>query len=370
MPKRRSHNTGSVVKHGSRYRAAYCVTRNGKRVRGSKLFDLKHHAEAWLREQLGNGPASSDTLGEWLEQWLALHASAAAASTLRRDRQCVVKYLQPRLGHFRLRDLAPLRVREFFATMRTDEVSDSERNRVGQTLRKSLNAAVANGLLTTSPMSRIKLPSVSREEMRVLTIPQLLHLQATATRLGYPFGVSLQADACLRPGELLGLKWGDVDLETGVLSVRRSVCVVTGRLKDLKTRGSRRSFPLSAPVLDLLRLHHVADPNQALIPHDATETGHYRYAAWSNGMFRRIADAAGLPWATGYTLRHTGASMLLSLGANIYVVSRRLGHQKASTTLNHYTHLMPDDQQRAADLFAGIFGSLPTISPREDSQSS
>jgi integrase len=358
MPKRRGRNTGSITPHKRGFRAQYCLTRNGKRCRGSRVFPTKTEAERWLREQQAAGPAAAGTVGDWLTRWLDLHRPEVAASTFARDRQLVETHVRPGIGAKRLATLTGVQVREWLAAMAKAGTSESERQKAGATARKALNAAVDAGLIAVSPMERIRLTGVTRDEQRVMTAAQLIHLADAVTRKPFRAGVLLQADACLRPGELLGLRWGDLDPAAGTIAVRRAICTRTGEAKELKTVQSRRTLPLSAPTLAALAELPTGSPTDPLFP--APDGGHWWYSNWAGKVFRPLAKAAGLEWATPYTLRHTGASLLLSAGVNVLVVSRRLGHRDAAMTLRVYSHLMPDDQAKAAAVFGGL---LEPISP-------
>jgi len=159
----------------------------------------------------------------------------------------------------------------------------------------------------------------------------------------------------MRLGEVLGLLWENVDLRKRVVHVRKQLQVVRNRLvlRDiLKTSSSYRSISISKPVVEMLmslpRLSEyvfcISEGRHAGKPYDPNNFAN---------RFREIAREAGLD-ITFHTLRHTHASLLLAAGEQLNVVQERLGHERASTTSDIYAHVLPNKQQRSAELFADI----------------
>lgn len=347
----RSHGEGSVRKYKDGWRASYHVTRDGKTVRGSRTFRppaTKRDAHAWLRSQLDR-PAAVGTLAEWLDVWEPLHRAGTAASTWRKDFHTIKTHVRPRLGTVRLRDLTALRLRTYFAEL--SGVSPGERHKAGKVLRLILNAAVANGLLSANPIDgrQLKIPPKPTPEKVSLTPAELAAVLAAADDLGHGAMFRVWVDAALRPGELLGLRWDDYT--PPMLTVRRSVCVMTGEPKELKTAGSRRSLPLSPPTVAALEA--VERTDAVMFP--APRGGHWWARNFAEHVVSPVLKRAGVR-ATPYTFRHTCATLLLRAGVPIKVVSERLGHRDAATTLKHYAHVVGGDQDRASGVMGGLLG--------------
>lgn len=355
MPKRRGTGEGGVEKLPSgSYRAVCTKTVDGKRVRSSKSFPTKQEAQDWLREQLKHGPTAAGTLGDWLDKWLTIIKPNVAAKTYQHDEIRVRLHIKPALGTVRLRDLTGVKVAEWLSKMHADGSSDSERQKCGSVLRKSLNAAIGAGVMPVNPMARVKLPTPKRDEKRPLDGPQLASIIAAADELrelGHVF--RFWADSGLRPGELFALTWEDFNLTTGTVRITKSLDSLTHKLKDPKTRKSRRTIQLDAGTVSILRGQ---ESTGVFLPD--SKGGMFWASNFSEDVFAPIAEKAGVPWATPYTLRHTMATLLLRAAVPLKVVSERLGHEDVTTTLRTYAHVMEGDQSKAAAAMGAI---LPPV---------
>jgi integrase len=338
-----------------RYRARLTRTVNGKRSRGgSKTFRSREEARAWLDEHKKTGPASAGTVGGWLDEWLALHRPDVAPKTFRHDAQKVRRWLAPRLGGVRLRDLDALAVKRMLAEMAAEGHSDSERQKAGAVLRKALNAAVGLGRLPANPMTRaggVKLPTPKRPEKKVFTPAQVLELLAAADAQGKGHVIRLWLDAGPRPGELLGLDWDDI--HGAKVTIRRSLDADTHTLKNPKTRKSRRTLPLSAPTAEALK---AARGTGVFVPDPRARLGRWWESQFNDEWWTPLLEAAGFA-GQGYspnTCRHTMATLLIRAGVPLKVVSERLGHEDVTTTLRSYAHVMEGDQAAAAEVMGRL----------------
>ena len=164
----------------------------------------------------------------------------------------------------------------------------------------------------------------------------------------------------MRQGELLGLKWDDVDMEARTLSVRRTLTTAIGApvLSAPKTRGSRRTVKLSQTALGALRTHldrqlgeidragELWRENGLIFASEVGEPLDRRYI--TTHRFKPLIKRAGLPEIRFHDLRHTCATLLLSKNVNPKVVSEMLGHATIAITLDTYSHVLPDTQEEAA----------------------
>jgi integrase len=369
MPKRSRKGAGSVEKIGTgaaaRYRArvsrTIIVGGETKRVRESKVFAANRDAWAWIAEQLQSAPTAvaTHTVASWLTEWLVMHKGEVQPKSYAGDEHTCKRYLVPALGPRRLRDLTSLHVTQWLAQLKADGTSDSERKKAGSCLRKALNAAVRHKALSANPCDDVRLPTPQREEKKVMTREHLEACVRAADTMGIGYAIRLWADAGLRPAEMFALHWDDIDFTAGKVTIRRALDGITNKPKTPKTAGSRRTIPLSASTLEALaEAKH--DGCEVVLPN---EVGGYLWASNFADVFRRLMKAAKLEsyGYDRYTFRHTMASLLLSSGVNILVVSRRLGHAKVTQTLDTYAHLMPDDAAKAAEIMGSI---LPSLGPR------
>ena len=188
----------------------------------------------------------------------------------------------------------------------------------------------------------------------------------------------LALDAGMRPGELYGLHWPEVDLEAGTVAVVHSLEEVGSeqRLKGVKTGGKgERTLALARRTVEALREHRGRMQKEK---HDV-EKGPV-FPARRGGFLRRpnvyrraflpLVEAAGVPRIRVYDLRHTTATLLLQAGVNVKVVSERLGHTDIRMTLDTYAKVLPNMQTLAAECFDRLFPRMSPTSPPDASDPS
>jgi integrase len=208
-------------------------------------------------------------------------------------------------------------------------------------------------------------PEVQRQEVRPLSTEETRKLlaQAYGDRLHALFITALYTG--LRQGELLGLRWGDVDLDARTLSVRNALQRVDGRLQLIspKTSKSRRRLSLSPLVVSALRAHGDLQEQERLAAADAWVDGGFVFTTLRgkplDGMnvthrLQRLAAAAELPAMRFHDLRHTYASLMIAAGVDLVVISKNLGHASLAMTADTYSHLLPETQDDAAARFEAL----------------
>ena len=357
MAKRRGRGDGGIeVLPSGRYRATYCRVVSGERVRETSTHRTKSEALEWLRSRSQAGPSQPGTLSDWLDQWLPLHKSQVAPNTFRTNDARVRKHIRPGLGAVRLRDLTPIVVEGWLVQFRAEH-GQGETHRVGKVLRACLYAAVKKGVIPVSPFShsRVNLPAEPHGSNRALDRDELRKLIEAAGE--HAWVIRLWVDLGCRPGEMLGLKWQDFGGKS--VSIVRSLDITTGKLRETKTKRSRRTLPISqanAAALAELRAIRTPSPETAIVEAPRSKSSHWWLRNFDRNRFRPIVTASGLEGVTMYTLRHTCATLLLQAGVSIKVVSERLGHEDVTTTLRTYSHVMPGDQERAAAVMGDILG--------------
>jgi integrase len=220
--------------------------------------------------------------------------------------------------------------------------------------------AERQGLIVRNPAKVVSTPKVSTKEMSILDDNQVRQFMITAQESRFAALYYLAVTTGLRQGELLGLKWHDVDWASSHIHVRRQLQRVTGKgmeFTEPKTKAGRRRVELGQEALQRLsehrrRLdieasspewedHELVFPSVVGTPLDQRRL-HYD--------FKRVLRAAGLPDIRFHDLRHTAATLMLMNGIPLLVVSRRLGHSKPSVTLDIYGHYLPGMQSTAAAL--------------------
>ena len=338
---------------------------------GSKRKTLYGKTRREVDEKLTKAKADRDgglvfdadnlKLGEYLERWLADSVrDTVRPTTFERYEQIVRLHIRPVLGKVKLKNLTSAHVRGLYREKLDAGLSPRSVQYVHVTLHKALRQAIADGLIPRNATEAVKPPQVSREEMRPLTAEQVkvLFEAARGDRLEALYVLAVTTG--LRQGELLGLKWDDIDLEVGTLQVRRTLTTAKGGpvLSAPKTKGSRRTVRLSHTALEALRSHlerqleeidRVGDlwRENGLIFASESGSPHSRQHVTAH-RFKPLLRRAGLPEIRFHDLRHTCATLLLSKNVNPKVVSEMLGHASIAITLDTYSHVLPTMQESAA----------------------
>lgn len=319
-----------------------------KRDAGRLLAKLRQNAERAVSDAL-----LTDYLAEWLEH---KEGDGTRTNTLGGYRSRVAA-LQGGIGHIRLCDLTPRDVERYMASMKGRAPRTVAHHRA--VLANALNDAIRWGLVPVNVAERAKPPKIERAERQVLTpadVRTLLQaLEGDPLRPVYMLAATLG----LRQGEILGLRWQDVDLKAGELRVRQTVRRVGGAdvFERPKTTRSARALPLTPALVAALRdvrgrrgLVFQTEGGEALRPQTIIRHLH------------RVLLAAGLPRVTFHDLRHSAATVLAVQGVPPRVAAMILGHSNISTTMDIYTHVL-DDQVRDAVRLVGEAYDPPTDPP-------
>jgi integrase len=364
-----------MAKNGNGEGSIYLHKRNGKKVgyRGSywvhtaegpkrryvsgKTRDEVHDK---LIEALGNRAqrlvfdAGNLTAGEYLTRWLKDSVKGTVRqSTFEVHRHMVEPHIVPALGKLKLKDLSPPHVRGFYREKLDSGLSAATVRKMHSVLRKALKQAVMDGLIPRNVCESVKPPRVERKEIMPLDREQ------TRTLLEHASGDRLEAlyvlavHTGMREGELLGLKWEDVDLECSVCRLRRALVREGGKtaLGDLKTPKSRRSVRLTRAAAIVLRSHLKRQLEEMERLGSLYQPGGLVFATESgtlinpsnlrNRSFKPLLKRAGLPDICFHDLRHTCATLLLSQGTHPKLVQELLGHATIAMTLDTYSHFLP-----------------------------
>jgi len=302
------------------------------------------------------------TVEQYLTTWLeGTKASTTEVSSYVRIQFDVRRCLIPRLGSYQLRKLTGQQVQAFYGQMLGEGYAASTVKHMHTTLHDALQTAVKLGLVHRNVADLVDPPRVLQREMDVLTEQQVRTLLDTVKGDRLEAVIVLALATGLRAGELMALQWHDVNLDSGVLQVRRTLKRVSrgygfGRAK---TKRSHRPIALPTMATEALQKHHAAQLEERAQAKDAwqdldlvfcNEIGQRisRHTFQGYSWFGRVLRAAGLPHVRFHDLRHTAATLLLARGVNVKVVSEMLGHSSISVTLSLYAHVLPHMQRDAA----------------------
>ena len=209
-------------------------------------------------------------------------------------------------------------------------------------------------LILTNPTDACALPKLEHREMKTLPAEQLTSFLREAKESSVFEMYYIELATGLRRGELLGLKWNDIDLEHGSLRVQRQIARIDGEIVEapLKTKNAYRTLPLSADAIDVLKAQKKkCGPSQYVFP---SPTGGPISPDSVLHMLHRVLKRAGLPKVRFHDLRHTFATLALQNGVDIKTVSGMLGHFSAGFTLDTYAHVTTAAQKEAANTMGGV----------------
>jgi len=326
-------------------------------IRGSYKDAQRVRAELLRQREerrLAGRGAGRITVAEFLRQWLKGREGGLAPKSVERYRQWLELHVIPHIGHLRLRQLSPLDVQECLTAARDKGLGPATVRYVRQVLRAALQQAVEMGIVADNPCDRVR-PERCRPPRREMPSPdQIGRLLLAASDARWGPLVVLALATGMRLGELLGLRWGDVDPGAGVIRVQRQVIYLRGQLMEGPAKaGSARTVPLgrwARSALERQRELWREEVGRDPRPEERVFIGRQGAAA-TPGMayqaFRRLARRAGLEGLRLHDLRHLAASLMLGQGASVRAVAEVLGHRAPSMTLDVYSHVLADGGRQA-----------------------
>lgn len=362
--RRRDKGDGYLARRArtdGRWRASY-VGSDGRRhyLHGSTKAVVREKLAAALRDKAAGlhvaGP--SQTLEAFLTDWIRDATGRLRPRTVERYAGLIRSHVNPALGSVQLRRLAPQDIARLYADLRPT-LAPATIAQLHAVLHGALGTAVRWHAIASNPAAAVQAPRPVRTEMRFLDSDQVRAMLETA--VGDPLE-ALYVGAVftgLRLGELLGLRWRDVDLDGYAITVRHTLSRAGGRwtLTEPKTTRSKRTVRLAPRVVEVLRAHYLAEAERLLaLGHRIRPDTLVFTDRWGDPVnpwhiteraFKPLLRRAGLPELRFHDLRHSFASMMLSEGVRVDVVSRMLGHATPAITLNVYSHLMPGDEEAA-----------------------
>jgi integrase len=375
MPKRGAGEGTIEQLPSGKYRASRSTgrTSDGKPGRERKTFVRKQDAQIWLRRaaEERRGEWARRPLGEWLDKWLLDRAGELEPASLKWYRDRVDRRIRPALGSVRLGILSALDVRDWMTAMAKAGASSRERHGALKTLRTALKAAIDAGQISRNVGNEgAKLPKLKARNFNVWTPEQAQAFLAAADGTDLEAYWWLALDTGMRPGELFGLHWSEIDVTRNLVHIRQSLECVKGetpRLKQPKTDAGIRMLTVTPETIARLQAHR---EQMRVRGFDVTDGPVFlgRRGTWlkSGGVgyrLRALAKAAGVPRPRLYDLRHTSATLLLAADVSIKLVSQRLGHTDIAITLRHYAGHIPSMHEKATAAMVGIL-RLPTGDPQ------
>lgn len=405
MSKKKANGEGSISKRSDgRYMGRYTVNGKRKTVYGATHKEVRTKLNAVLNE-IENGiyiEPSNDTLAKWMRDWLVTYAMPTVKQSTYISYESYARlHIIPELGETKLTNLSREQIQRFFnkksAGYRGKKgLSPKSLKNIYNMFNAALEQAIINDRIVKNPLHGVKLPKVVRTERRVLEPNEQIALQKAAEKAAdyQAFGIIFALNTGVRLGELIGLKWCDVNYNKHTVKISRTV----GRLQKVDEDGyliqkkkgiktteivvrspksilSKREIPLFDELWNGLMEYR--KKQLALIDafgvdyHDdgyifCNAMGSVYEPRTFEDLFKRTLKSAGINDVNFHALRHTFATRALEAGMDIKVLSSILGHAQASTTLNLYSHALPDHKRESMDKMRGYYAASLDIDKHED----
>ena len=415
MAKRRSNGEGNIRKRkDGRWEGRYTAGRDP--VTGKQIFkNVLGKTQAEVKEKLQKALAQAKkidfaktgkyTVTMWMNEWFENVAKIKVRpSSHQTYRGYIDHHIAPNIGSIPLEKLTTMDLQKLYRKLlnkgRVDRMEAKQQPKglsaktvrnINQVISSAMDFAVAQKIIPENPCRAVALPKVEHKEMQSccgarqmrrptkrtcisptaathsasflpppaavgsLPIPaeqlQAFLREAKATGVYEMYYIELATG--LRRGELLGLKWTDIDWKNDIIKVRRQVARVDGQIVDapLKTKNSYRTVTISQQAIEVLKQQKEKTNDQYVFP---SPNGGPISPDSVNNMLKRVLARASIPKVRFHDLRHTFATIALQNGVDIKTVSGILGHFSAGFTLDTYAHVTTAAQKEAADTMGNV----------------
>ena len=340
------------------------------RTSDGRRHSLYARTYALARERLRTATLSADkglgaidqrtTVGQWLDEWLATSvAGRLRPRTIESYEMTVRLYLKPAIGRVPLAKLQPEHIARMLRNLTArGDLSPTTVRYACVVLRIALGRALKSGRVHRNVATLVDMPTRAKIERHPLSADQVRAFLASVSgdRLEPLYVLAIATG--MRQGELLGLRWQDVDLESGTVTVRHTLQRGSRTLGEPKTESAKRTLRLATSAAEALGEHRRRQAEERLAAGASWRRGDYVFSTrlgdplHANNVrsaFRDQVRRAELPKQRFHDLRHACATLLLEHGEELGVVSKVLGHSTVSTTLDTYGHLTAGMSQRVAD---------------------
>lgn len=294
------------------------------------------------------------TVAEYLQYWLESIRGSVAATSYVRYARIVNGRLTSGLGGMWLHQVRPADIQAVYNGWVEGGLSPRTIRLHHAVLKRALGMAVGWELIPRNPAAFVETPTIRSARRDVLNDSELSALLKAAEGGAYYAAIALAVTTGMRRSEICGLRWADLDLEEGTLIVTQGVARLNGKLvlQPPKTQRGRRSISLPQVTVNALR--------------DLPRTGELVFSNRKGGILdpdvisrvvRRLCDALGTP-STIHGLRHSHASFLMRENIHPRAVSERMGHSNIAFTLNVYSHTLPEQDRRAAEVVGRALSNI------------
>ena len=377
MAKKRANGEGNIRKRkDGRWEGRYTAGHDpvtGKQIVKNVLGKTQNEVKEKLKKALVEAgqvdftKTGQYTVATWMDTWFENVAKIKVRpSSHQTYKGYIDNHIKPNIGKIPLEKLTTMDLQKFYRKLltkgRVERTESKEQPKglsaktvrnINQVISSAMDLAVAQKIILANPTNTCELPKVEHKEMQTIPAEQLQAFLEEARATGIYEMYYIELATGLRRGELLGLKWSDIDWKNGIIKVRRQVARVDGQIVEapLKTKNSYRAVSISPQAIEVLReqkrktndTYVFPSPNGGPISPDSV-----------NNMLKRVLERAGIPKVRFHDLRHTFATIALQNGVDIKTVSGMLGHFSAGFTLDTYAHVTTAAQKEAAQTMGNV----------------
>lgn len=301
------------------------------------------------------------TVGAFIQKWLETERKFECEATTHYNNTLYLKnHIIPRIGDLQLQKLDAQKCQDFVNDMHEEGYARNSIDRVVTMIKIAFDRAVVYKVLKENYMRKVKLPKMIKKEMSVWSSEQLnTFLQFTKNKRHY-CAYALALFTGMRQGEILGLRWKDIDFKKKIISINQTVVRYGTEIKQgAKTKSGVRTISIPNQLIEiLLEQQKKSDDLKKELGTDFSDKDLVIFNLRNGGVvfpvnlsnsYRRDVKASGLPHIPFHGMRHTHATMLIKKNVNVKLISERLGHSKIGITLDTYSHVTPNMQQELAE---------------------
>ena len=379
MAKRRANGEGNIRKRSDgRWEGRYTAGRNPvtgkpiyKNVLGKSQSEVMEKLETAIKDskKLDFTNYGQYTVGQWMDVWYEYYAVIKVRpSSHQTYRGYIEHHIKPYIGEIPLEKLTTLDLQKLYSKLLTGGrvvrkeskkqpkgLSAKTVRNINQIISSAMDQAVRQKLIISNPTDGCALPRIEHKEMHTLSDDRLSDFLKEAKASGVYEMYYIELATGLRRGELLGLKWDDVDWKRKTIRICRQVARINGEVVEapLKTKNAYRTISLGDGAIAILEAQKEKTNDKYIFP--SPNGGPISPDSVQN-MLNRVLKRAGLPKIRVHDLRHTFATLALQNGVDIKTVSGMLGHYSAGFTLDTYTHVTTPAQIEAANTMGRVLG--------------
>ena len=365
MAKKRGQGEGSVFKRKDGLWVAQITIETGRQK--SKYFHSQKEARDWLKltqTQIDNGlnlSTANVDFQTFLNKWYDAHKLSVRPGTAKNYRVALDSHIIPVLGKMKLKDIRSDHIQNFYSIKMKTDSNKSVIGVIHSVLHLAFDQAMKWGMIGRNPVEAVIKPKHKSKEIRTLDENQ------TRTFLSIVIGTRYEAifwmaiTTGLRQGELIGLRWSDLNWSTKQLQVQRQIQRISGKglsFCEPKSKSGKRTIVLSDEMIEKLRKHLDTQDMARSFAEDRWKENDLIFSTYigtpidRNDLFKKFKEfleQAGLPNIRFHELRHTAATLMLKQGIHPKIVQERLGHSNISMTMDTYSHVLPSMQEEIAN---------------------